>query len=75
MMIFKEAGQICTASYSFIVLNYLFMNKNMPFICKKCKILCGDGYERKRLKDCYKIITNCVNVQCSFFNEKEHSCI
>lgn len=29
----------------------------------------GDGYERKRLKDCYKIITNCVNVQCSFFNE------
>ena len=29
----------------------------------------GEGYERKRLKDCYKIITNCVNVQCSFFNE------
>lgn len=29
----------------------------------------GQGYERKRLKDCYKIIANCVNVQCSFFNE------
>lgn len=29
----------------------------------------GEGYERKRLKDCYKIITNCINVQCSFFNE------
>lgn len=29
----------------------------------------GEGYERKRLKDCYKIITNCVNIQCSFFNE------
>lgn len=29
----------------------------------------GEGYERKRLKDCYKIITNCINVQCSLFNE------
>lgn len=29
----------------------------------------GEGFERKRLKDCYKIIANCVNIQCSFFNE------
>lgn len=28
-----------------------------------------DGHERKRLKDCYKIIANCLNVQCSYFNE------
>lgn len=29
----------------------------------------GTGFERKRLTDCYKIIANCVNIQCSFFNE------
>ncbi len=29
----------------------------------------GAGFERKRLTDCYKIIANCVNIQCSFFNE------
>lgn len=29
----------------------------------------GEGSERRRLKDNYKIITNCVNLQCSFFNE------
>jgi hypothetical protein len=29
----------------------------------------GEGLERKRLKDCYKIIANCVNVNCSYFNE------
>lgn len=28
-----------------------------------------EGSERRRLKDNYKIITNCVNLQCSFFNE------
>ncbi len=32
----------------------------------------GEGYERKRLKDCYKIITNCVNVQCTLFNESPY---
>ena len=29
----------------------------------------GNGFDRKRLSDCYKIITNCINIQCSFFNE------
>lgn len=29
----------------------------------------GEGSERRRLKDNYKIIINCVNLQCSFFNE------
>lgn len=29
----------------------------------------GAGFERKRLTDCYKIIANCVNIHCSFFNE------
>ena len=29
----------------------------------------GEGSERRRLKDNYKIITNCVNLHCSFFNE------
>ena len=29
----------------------------------------GIGFERKRLTDCYKIIANCINIQCSFFNE------
>lgn len=29
----------------------------------------GNGFLRKRLTDCYKIITNCINIRCSFYNE------
>jgi hypothetical protein len=29
----------------------------------------AEKYDSKLLKQCYKIIKNCVNIQCSFFNE------
>lgn len=40
--------------------NRLFLNVEKPN---------GNGYLRKRLTDCYKIITNCINFRCSFYNE------
>ena len=36
---------------------------------EKYKRLVNEKYGTKRLTECYKIIANCVNIQCSFFNE------
>ncbi len=33
------------------------------------RLVTDEKYGTKRLKECYKIIANCVNIQCSFFNE------
>lgn len=33
------------------------------------RLVTDERYGTKRLTECYKIITNCVNLQCSFFNE------
>lgn len=33
------------------------------------RLVTDERYGTKRLTECYKIIANCVNIQCSFFNE------
>ena len=33
------------------------------------RLVTDERYGTKRLTECYKIIANCVNLQCSFFNE------
>lgn len=33
------------------------------------RLVTDERYGSKRLTECYKIIANCVNIQCSFFNE------
>jgi hypothetical protein len=32
-------------------------------------LVTDEKYGTKRLTECYKIIANCVNIQCSLFNE------
>lgn len=58
---------VCQQEEAFVSIYEAIYNKGGKEQYKR--LVTDEKYGTKRLKECYKIIANCVNIQCSFFNE------